>query len=291
MDHLHPKTLELLAEPNEIRIRDIRTPKWIGFSHAQAAIKKLDDLFEHPQTHRMPNLLIHGPTNNGKTMIIERFLRKHPPNDNPQGDEAEIPALSIQMPFAPDPKRFYKALLDKLFASYRHSDNISRLESQAIQLLKSCGLRILIIDELHNILAGRVDSRRQFLNMLRYLGNELRIPIVCLGIQSALRAIQIDEQLANRFEPFQLPTWSDGKDYRRLLNSIESILPLKEPSQLATNDTAHTILALSEGTIGEIMMLLRQAATRAIETGYERIDVPLLRECEYIPPSSRRRQA
>lgn len=291
MDHLHPRTREIATEPIEVRIRDVRTPKWIGYSRAKAAIKKLETLIGHPESHRMPNLLIHAPTNNGKTMIVERFLRSYPPNDNPDGDTAEIPVLSVQMPFAPDPKRFYKAILDKIFAAYRHSDNISKLEGQTIQILKACGLKMLVIDELHNMLAGRVDSRRQFLNMLRYIGNELRVPIVGLGIQSALRAIQIDEQLANRFEPFQLPLWSDGEEYRKMLNSIESILPLSKPSRLASNDTAHTIMALSEGTIGEIMSLLREAAVKAIETGYEHIDVPLLRECGYVQPSKRRRHA
>ena len=291
MEHLHPKTREIIGQPDEVRERDVRTPKWIGYSKAKTVLEKLDVLICHPVTHRMPNLLIHGPTNNGKTMIIERFLRNHRPNDNLTEDTAEIPALAIQMPFSPDPRRFYKALLDKVFAPYRHSDNISRLETQAIQILKSCGLKILIIDELHNILAGRVDNRRQFLNMLRYLGNELRVPIVCLGISSALRAIQIDEQLANRFEPCSLPFWSDGKEYRKLLNSIETILPLKKPSRLASNEIAHTVMALTEGTIGETMSLLREATIKAIRNGQEHINVPILRGCDYIPPSTRRKVA
>ena len=31
----------------------------------------------HPKRQRMPNLLIVGPTNNGKSMIIEKFKRMH----------------------------------------------------------------------------------------------------------------------------------------------------------------------------------------------------------------------
>lgn len=290
-DFLHPRTRQLLGQSSEARLRDVMSPKWIGYHRAKEALAKLEGLFSHPKTHRMPNLMIHGPTNNGKTMIVRRFLRDHPPSDNPGGDAVEVPILLVQMPFSPEPRRFYRAILDQLFATYRHSDTLANLETQAVRLLKSCGIQVLIIDELHNILAGRADNQRQFLNLIRYLGNELEIPVVCLGIQSALRAIQIDEQLANRFEPFGLPVWTDGKEFRRLLNSIESILPLKERSNLSEEGLAGTIMALSEGTIGEVLMLLRAGAKLAIEAEVERIDEKVLRNCGYISPRDRRRAA
>lgn len=40
---------------------------------------------------------------------------------------------------------------------------------------------MLVIDELHNVLAGNNVSRREFINLLRFLGNELRIPLVGLA--------------------------------------------------------------------------------------------------------------
>ena len=39
------------------------------------ALDRLHELFEHPRRLRMPNLLIVGPTNNGKSMIAEKFRR------------------------------------------------------------------------------------------------------------------------------------------------------------------------------------------------------------------------
>ncbi len=47
----------------------------------------------------MPNLLLIGPTNNGKSMIIEKFRRAHPPVSHP--DREEIPVLVVQMPSDP----------------------------------------------------------------------------------------------------------------------------------------------------------------------------------------------
>ena len=48
---------------------------------------------------------------------------------------------------------------------------------------------MLVIDELHNILAGSPARQREFLALLRFLGNELRIPIVGVGTKEAYMAI------------------------------------------------------------------------------------------------------
>ena len=56
-----------------------------------------------PGQVRPPNLLIVGPTNNGKTMIAERFLRDHPPDASDDDDREIIPVLAVQMPAVADP--------------------------------------------------------------------------------------------------------------------------------------------------------------------------------------------
>jgi Bacterial TniB protein len=46
---------------------------------------------------------------------------------------------------------------------------------------------MLMIDEIHNIISGSVSRQRQFLNVLKYLSNDLQIPLVTFGTQDALR--------------------------------------------------------------------------------------------------------
>jgi GTPase SAR1 family protein len=58
--------------------------------------------------HRMPNLLIVGDTNAGKTMLANRFVQVHPADDNPHGEAAIVPVLAIQTPPGPDEGRFYR---------------------------------------------------------------------------------------------------------------------------------------------------------------------------------------
>src|SRR3989442_1561231 len=77
-EHLLPEIRSLLQLTAAERIMCIEKDNWIGYSRAKLALNKLLNLYLHPQRQRMPNLLIIGPTNNGKSMIIEKFCRDYP---------------------------------------------------------------------------------------------------------------------------------------------------------------------------------------------------------------------
>ena len=233
-------------------------------------------MLSHPPHHRMPNLAIIGATNNGKTMLLDNFLRRHAPNANPTIDKIKIPVLMIQTPPDPDEVRLYGALLEKLqaFGPIREPADIKLRRLQFI--LKDLHTQMIILDEFHHALAGSPLKQRKFLNGLKYLGNELRIPIVVAGTPNGLNALQTDEQIANRFEPVFLPKWNYDQDYLQLLASIEHILDLRHPSKLTSPDLAKAILMESEGTIGEIMRLIRRLAEQAINAGTERISLEQL---------------
>ncbi|EEA8480211.1 TPA: TniB family NTP-binding protein, partial [Escherichia coli] len=106
----------------------------------------------------------------------------------------------------------------------------------------------------------------------RFLGNELRIPLVGVGTRDAYLAIRSDDQLENRFEPMMLPVWEANDDCCSLLASFAASLPLRRPSPIATLDMARYLLTRSEGTIGELAHLLMAAAIVAVESGEEAIN-------------------
>lgn len=158
---------------------------------------KLGELLGYPPTHRMPNLLIVGETNNGKTGIVSRFQRLHSAADNADGDHATVPVLLIQAPPAPDEGQFYCAILEALAAPYRRRASAGEKQLEVLHVLRGVGTRMLIIDEIHHILAGHISKQHLFLNVLKYLGNELRIPLVGVGTIDAIRAMQTDPQWRN----------------------------------------------------------------------------------------------
>ena len=169
--HLKAAACAALDLPAAERIERMRRPRWIGYTRAKQLLDKLDDLLTHPKTHRMPNLLIVGDTNAGKTMLANRFVQVHPADDNPDGEAAIVPVLAVQAPPGPDENRFYNTILEALFAPYNPRERVAQKQVQVLRILKHIGVRMLIIDEVHNVLTGPVTKQRQFLNVLKFLGN------------------------------------------------------------------------------------------------------------------------
>lgn len=290
-EHLSAAARAALDLPASARIERIRRPRWIGYTRAKQLLDKLDDLLTHPKTHRMPNLLIVGDTNAGETMLANRFVQLHPADKTLAGEAVIIPVLAIQAPPEPDEGRFYNAIFEALSTPYNPRERVAQKQIQVLRLLKRIGLRMLIIDEVHNVLTGSVTKQRQFLNVLKYLGNDLQIALVGLGTKEALRALQADPQLANRFEPAALPPWQLDREFQMLLASFEQVLPLRKPSRLANEKIARKLLALSEGSLGELSVLLTSAAIYAVRSGTERINEKVLAAIDWVPPSERRRRA
>jgi len=291
IDHLNESAKATLALSDRERIDFIRRPRWIGYTKAKEVIAQLENLLTYPKTHRMPNLLLVGETNNGKTMIVNRRRQLHPETDDPDTEQCQWPVLVVQAPPVPSEVRFYTAILEKLSAPYCHSDSVYKKQFQVMKILRRVRVQIMIIDEIHQIVAGRIGAQRQFLNTIKYPGNELQIPIVGVGAYEAFNALQTDPQLANRFEPTVLPRWEQGREYLRLLSSFERMLPLKQPASLTEKDLAFKLLVMSEGTIGELSALLARAAVSAIEKRTETITPKLLDKVGWVRPSERKWQA
>ncbi|WP_371876021.1 TniB family NTP-binding protein [Pseudarthrobacter sp. SSS035] len=287
LTHLHTVSRELARLPSAERLHRIRADRWIGYPKAVDAVDRLEMLFHWPRKQRMPNLLLVGPTNNGKSMIVERFRRKHPPVMG--ADRENIPVVCMQMPSEPSELRFYTALLSAIGAPFRPRQRLADIERLALSLLREVGVRMLVLDEFHNVLAGRGETRREFLNLLRFLGNELHVPLVGVGTREAYLAVRSDDQLENRFEPFVLPLWEVGHETRSLLASFAASFPLQSPSSIDTEDMARYLLARSEGTIGELAHLLTAAAIAAVESGEEKINHRTLTIADYSGPSERRK--
>ena len=137
-------------------------------------------------------------------------------------------------------------------------------------------VRMLVIDEIHSILAGTFREQRIVLNAIRFLANDLRIPLVCVGTHEAKQALMTDQQLADRFEAWELPPWQDDPALLQLLASFAAILPLRRASELRDPKIRNRVLVLTEGVTVRICRLLEAAAIQAIEKEYELINLQML---------------
>jgi hypothetical protein len=281
--------------PNDKLARIDRTKHfWMKYRLGEETLQLLEDRLSESQTHRMRNVLIIADSNSGKTRLALRFMRRHRAVVS-LTEASVVPILYVEATAA-DESRFYNAILEEL-PVFKHGQTVRAdlKEILVIRAMKDCGIRMLIIDELHNLLNAAPQKLNNFRRVIRTLGNQLQIPIVALGTRDAFHAISSDPQLANRFQVVVLPKWTlddpskpdEPSEYRQFLAAFERLLPFTASSDLGNDPMASKIYALSEGTIGEAANLLRDAATWSVRNDCDGITEKALKSCGFVPPSRR----
>ena len=270
LPHLASGAAALANSPNETRIRAIRSDRWVGFDRARRVLRHLDGLCDHPPSTRPPGLAIYGHSGMGKTMLVEKFKRDHPPIiDHSTGVESR-PVLAITLTSRPTERRIYGQLLMAMGASINERLTLMEFEIRTVLLLKSNNVRVLVFDEVHNLLAGTPREQRVILQLLRYLSNEIKASLVCLGVSEARDAIAGDTQLARRLDQFVLPRWKADEEFQELVTAILRSLPLKLPSALSSQSLRH-LSRLGDGITARVFGILNELAIEAIQDGTERI--------------------
>jgi Cdc6-like AAA superfamily ATPase len=276
LEHLHIGVWSYLDGSVDERVSRLYAPKWVAYSRGNQALARMEHLLNHPPSGRMPCMLLHGDSNIGKTMIVEKFVRDHPNICN-EFNEVEVrKTVHLQMPANPCDDKLYAQIIEGLGVQPPINRRSTDMELLGLRLLHRQPPKLMIIDEVHHLLAGSVREQRQLLNQLKFISNELRMPIVALGTSEALYAMQTDPQIASRFEPFALPKWRESAEFREFVVSFGRLLPLEKPSPLGEKVIIQKLMALSSGLTGRVTTLLTQAAELAIRGGSECISAELI---------------
>lgn len=284
-NHIHPEFRPVMLKPTQGRIDFLYEQRWIGYPSAQKLIDLMHHLMTVPKRPRMPNLLVVGSSNNGKTSIIDRFEKLHGTGYVDTDGESVKPIISIEAPPSADERSLYCAILEQFWTPYRPTDVVPKLRFQVIHQMRENHVRLLIIDEFHSMLAGTAIKQREIMNVIKLLCNELMIPVVGVGTEDAVRVLHTDPQHASRFDVFNLRNWTLNVEFQRFLKGFESVLPLQQPSGLAHPDLAKKLHAISEGNTGDLHRLLIECATEAIHSGREKIDADIIQSKSWVKPT------
>jgi len=130
--HIHPQFRHIMELSDKERIEFLDQNRWVGYKDAQFIIDTLQGLLLKPARLRMPNLLIVGDSNNGKSSLVERFYDLC---GKPYVDEHSDPIKPIivaESPPNPDEKGLYMSILEQFFVPYNSRDTPARLRYQVI---------------------------------------------------------------------------------------------------------------------------------------------------------------
>jgi len=166
LTHLPTAIREHAFDGNSDRIRQVRAANWVGYARAARPLNRLEELIEHPPGARMPCLLIYGESGMGKKMIVEKFLRLHPPLFHKSSGAAHRPVVIVQMPSGPDNRRVFAHILHELGVPYSSYWRVDALERSALDSLALARTQVLIIEEVQQMLAGSAREQRSSFNLI-----------------------------------------------------------------------------------------------------------------------------
>jgi Bacterial TniB protein len=139
----------------------------------------------------------HGANQQWQNAAHEAFLIA--PSGESNTGTITAPVLYVQCPGFPDESRLYTAILLKLCKKFRPSAPAQEKLVLVLDALSKIEIRILALDEVNFTEVGTAAKQKRFLNALRYLANELRISIVCLGTEEMMRSSAPSPQLKTDF--------------------------------------------------------------------------------------------
>src|SRR6266566_5591031 len=237
-----------------------------------------------------PCLAILGNTGAGKTTLLDVWLEKAPLRTTITSQETIIPYLYVMVLSSPKKKGAVAAFLRAL-----HDPNPSRgtewnMIMRVHNLIKRCRVQVIFVDEFQHLRdkdagrSGRVVHA--IADFLKDIVNQTHVPMILVGkLGEAEEILEANSQLARRvgtplvLEPFE---WDRGKpdtikEFRTLMRDIDLALPL-DPSHLHNEEMAFRFFYASDGYLGWIMEIIREAAIRAIDKECHCLNMPLLED-------------
>lgn len=283
--HLSAAARDALELPDQLRAQRMLVERFLPHERLLSIMDYVDFLFYRPTQTRAAGLVVSGPSGAGKTMLGKSFLRRYPKDEASDSLAASIPVLSISMTGAREAKLLYNRMLATLGVpdamSYAGADR----ERMVLKICRAVRAKLLIVDEIQDVLKSTARQQRIALDTIKYLMNELQIPVLVLGTSEAPDAMKLDEHLNARFTYRSLPKWEADGFLASFLEALETSLPLRHPSGLTSLETRKLLVRLSGGVLDKIVKAVCNAGAYAIESGEERITHALLERAALQPPA------
>lgn len=280
--NLAPQIQKYLELSDEERIYFIQKDKWIDYPNANKIFSKIEDIYNAPKSIRSRGMLLYGDSNNGKSAILKRFYRKYAKDEyvDEDGDLIHLmPIVYVVAEASSDESIMFTEILSSMNIPLNHKEKVSKKKEETVYYLNLMRTKLIIIDEIQNVLHGPHNKMAQLITSLKTLNNKTGIPIILAGTQDAMSAISIDNQTRSRFKPYELPLWNNDENFLRFIATMEAMLPLKKASNIYKDYELLSYLhGLSKGCIGEAIDILKDASIYAIRIKSERITKKEIKE-------------
>lgn len=271
---LSKEVAELKAEVLDVLRYDL--PELVlDWPEHQKLRRRLATLFNEASLGKAGNQYVCGESRLGKTTLVNvaaiDFIKGFK-------DATRLPLVKITMPTSGNEKTIHYELLRVLRHpspwSHTREDMFSKLRST----VKRLGLSVILIDEVQHAVRGKkIDTIKYNGDVLKRLGEELRVSLVLVGCEEITQLMRHNRQLPNRgrrpitLEPYRWENLSDRSIVCAYLQQLDQFFVEKygfaRPAGLAEPKLAWRILEAAGGIMGRIYNLVRDAADFAQDDG------------------------
>jgi Bacterial TniB protein len=228
--------------------------------------------------------LLGGISGIGKTTYLDWYTSNYIPQIEPKRNH--VPVIKIDAPEGPSPKPVLQRILRACGIGYFERDTEEKLISKIVTYFQACGVEVLIIDEVEHIKYHNVRRRILEISNLTH-----HVPIICASCEPH-KWIEDDPEIAGRWNDyFRLERYT-GTRLQQLLAYINLLLPFPQNSFLSDmskkngtstakssgGGTVAFVQKVTKGKLGNIMLLVREASTTAIEDNLSCLDEALLQQ-------------
>ncbi|MFW6360062.1 MAG: TniB family NTP-binding protein, partial [Chroococcales cyanobacterium] len=174
-------------------------------------VKKLHDWLEGKRNSRQSCRIV-GESRTGKTMSCNAYRLRHKPIQE-AGKPPTVPVVYIQPPQECPARELFRTIIEHL--KYKMvKGTVGEIRSRTLQVLKRCGVEMLIIDE-----ADRLKPKT-FADV-RDIFDQLGISVVLVGTDRLDTVIKRDEQVYNRFRACYRFGKLSGKEFQQTVDIWE----------------------------------------------------------------------
>lgn len=267
--HIKDSKRHLAKLDDEQRIAIINGDLWVETPQISRIRRVIRNMLCVEGRSQAPCLLVCGSGGTGKTSIVTKLKS----SNESDGIRVGFTNLSEN----PEGLRFREQILLSLGVPSKAS-GYKAIPQGVDKFIELRRFRGLVIDEFHEFLLTQRIEQRKNLSLLKSLSGEpFGLSLIGFGTVGALNALQQDKQLERRFEIIQLLPWDESDDFRSFLAAVEENMPLRKPSGLFGKDAVKFLLSETDGSMDEVMKMIRFGAIQAILSGEENISTDCMR--------------
>lgn len=208
-----------------------------------------------------------GVTGAGKSTVARSYAQAFPRAETPNG--ARIPVVYLETPAPATIKSVAAAALRQMGDPRAAHGTLWSMDARLTHYLRECQVQLVIMDDFHHLFDDENQAALGSVsNWLKVLIKESNVSFLVVGLEDKIRLIlRANPQLSRLFalrETLQPLAWDPAQAetviaFSKFVQYAEQAIGLRLSEELPRAEWLHRLHYATEGVVGHILNLMRQA--------------------------------